>query len=211
MYISRIEIDTTNRGKVKDLTHVGAYHHWVESAFPDEIEKHIRSRKLWRIDRIGGKDYLLLVSDDQPNKDKLARYGKESSLEIKAYDMFLSALQEGQLCRFRIILNPVISIPDKEGQRGKVKPHITIEHQMNYFLNRAEKNGFELVEKDVSITDREFVVLKKAQRRDVKLVKVTYEGVLKIIDLDKFRAILTEGMGKKKAYGFGLMTVIPLE
>ena len=62
MYISRVEIDRDNRRKVRDLTHVGAYHAWVEESFPSELEQSIRTRKLWRIDRIQGKDYLIIVS-----------------------------------------------------------------------------------------------------------------------------------------------------
>ena len=42
------------------------------------------------------------------------------------------------------------------------------------------------------------------------LSKVTYEGILKVTDKKVFYQSLTEGIGKKKAYGFGLMTVIPL-
>ncbi len=39
MYLSRVEIDSLNRQKIKDLSHLGAYHHWVESCFPDELQK----------------------------------------------------------------------------------------------------------------------------------------------------------------------------
>lgn len=45
----------------------------------------------------------------------------------------------------------------------------------------------------------------------IRLSKVAYEGTLLIKDIELFRKLLTEGMGKKKAYGFGMMTVIPLE
>lgn len=34
MYLSRVEIDTKNRKKMRDLTHVGVYHAWVEDSFP---------------------------------------------------------------------------------------------------------------------------------------------------------------------------------
>ena len=60
MYISRVEIDMNNRRKVKNLTHVGAFHDWVERSFPNEIEKQIRTRKLWRIDTLQGKTISLL-------------------------------------------------------------------------------------------------------------------------------------------------------
>ena len=47
MYISRVQIDIDNRRKIKELTYVGAFHHWVEECFPEEITNHIRSRKSW--------------------------------------------------------------------------------------------------------------------------------------------------------------------
>lgn len=43
-----------------------------------------------------------------------------------------------------------------------------------------------------------------------RLSKTTYEGNLTITNIDKFKALLVKGFGKKKAYGFGLMTVIPI-
>ena len=35
MYISRVQIDIDNRRKIKELTHVGAFHHWVDYMFKD--------------------------------------------------------------------------------------------------------------------------------------------------------------------------------
>lgn len=33
MYLSRVEIDVKNRYKTKELTHLGAFHNWVEQSF----------------------------------------------------------------------------------------------------------------------------------------------------------------------------------
>lgn len=55
LYLSRVEIDSTNRRKLKNLTHLGAYHDWVEKCFPEEIKNHERQRHLWRIDDFKGK------------------------------------------------------------------------------------------------------------------------------------------------------------
>ena len=71
MYISRVEIDSENRRKIKDLTHLGAFHNWVEQSFPDEFDKEIRSRKLWRIDTLNNKNYLLVVSENEPDFSRL--------------------------------------------------------------------------------------------------------------------------------------------
>ena len=65
MYISRVELDIYNRQKIRDLTHLGAYHNWVEQSFREESG--VRSRKLWRLDKINDKKYLLLVSGEKPD------------------------------------------------------------------------------------------------------------------------------------------------
>ena len=44
--------------------------------------------------------------------------------------------------------------------------------------------------------------------RPVTLLAVTYEGVLQVTDAERFRAMLCQGMGRGKAYGLGLMTVM---
>ncbi|EXU63555.1 CRISPR-associated protein Cse3 [Streptomyces sp. PRh5] len=49
-----------------------------------------------------------------------------------------------------------------------------------------------------------------SKRHRVTLVTVTYDGRLTVTDADRFRATLTQGLGKAKAYGCGLMTLVPL-
>lgn len=210
MYISRIEIDLENRKKYRDLNHVGAFHNWIESSFPDEFESNIRTRKLWRIDRLNNKIYMIVLSESEPNIEKLSYYGKKESIIIKKYDNFVDSLKNEQRCRFRIVLNPVVSVAESKLKRGSVKPHITQEHQMKYFLDRVEKYGFEIENKELEIVERTFVDFYRGNQKGIRLVKVAYEGILIIKDITKFKKLLYEGMGKKKAYGFGLMTVIPM-
>lgn len=47
--------------------------------------------------------------------------------------------------------------------------------------------------------------------RELRLSKVVYEGRLTVIDKDKLKEALSKGIGKKKAYGFGMMTLIQEE
>jgi CRISPR system Cascade subunit CasE len=62
---------------------------------------------------------------------------------------------------------------------------------------------------DFSIVERSYESFKKADEKTIQLSKVTYEGILTITDKNQFIKTLTEGFGKKKAYGFGMMTIIP--
>ena len=48
--------------------------------------------------------------------------------------------------------------------------------------------------------------LPKKQQKS-RLLAVTYEGVLTVTDTELFCKALTEGIGRGKAYGMGLLTV----
>ncbi|MDQ0508362.1 CRISPR system Cascade subunit CasE [Peptoniphilus ivorii] len=212
MYISQVEIDRENREAMRRLNHVGAFHHWVESSFPVEMKSGQRSRKLWRIDPLNGCKYLLIVSPEKPDLRALEKFGVENTAQTKSYDKFLNSLMDGMQARFRVTLNPVIaSRKDVEtGERGRVLPHITEAAQRQFLMERAEKNGFSLHEEEFYIVERDFVLYRKSGQRQMRLNKVTYEGQLTIVDADRLRKTLIKGFGKKKAYGFGMMTVIPV-
>lgn len=207
-YISRVEIDTKNRRKISELTHLGAYHNWVEKSFPEEFAAGERSRKLWRIDQLKGRSYLLIVSQGEPDMTQLEEYGVPGSGQCRTYDAFLQSLTHGQKMSFRLTANPARAA--KQGdQRGKVCPHTTVEKQLEYLEIRAERLGFSLVGYDYQIVQRDFPILRKKGGKSIKLARAIYEGSLIIENADIFRKTLTEGVGKEKAYGFGLLTVIP--
>jgi len=209
MYLSQVEIDINNRYKIRDLTHLGAYHNWVEQCFPQEISTKERSRKLWRIDQLKGRQYLLLVSSTKPDLRLLESYGVSGSGRSKSYDSFLNSLEEDMSAQFKVVLNPVIAKKQEGKQRGRVLPYLSEEDQLNFLINRSEKNGFLLDKEKFWITERSFEILKKRGQKNLHLSKVTYEGMLIIKNTDIFRRTLSIGFGKKKAYGFGMMTVIP--
>lgn len=210
MYISRVEIDTMNLEKIKDLTHVGAYHSWVEDSFPEEKKQKIRTRKLWRIDKINDRKYLLVISENKPETEFLEKYGVKNSTSIKEYDSFLESIKSGEKMFFRIALNPVISKSCGLDKRGEIKPCLDPREQIEYLMNRSEKNGFSLKTDEFTLSERGTVVLKKTGKANIKFVKAVFEGYLTIKDPEVFRELLYKGMGKHKAYGFGMMTVIPL-
>lgn len=210
MYLSRVAIDSRNRKKIRELSHLGAYHNWVESCFEEEFKEHVRSRKLWRIDELNSQKYLLIVSENKPDLEKLEKFGVDGSAETKQYDHFLASIQQGKYYRFRVTLNPVVALSQGIGKRGRTVPIISAEQQLHYLENRAERLGFSLVPNGYLIVDRSWEELRKEGEKPIQLNKVTYEGELKVINQDTFYHTLTEGIGKKKAYGFGLMTVIPM-
>lgn len=211
MYLSRVKIDINNRRKIKDLNHLGAYHKWVEDSFPDEVEAGYRSRKLWRIDPIGNDSYLLVLSREKPDFERLEKYGVRGSAETKDYTRLLDLLRAGDKLRFRLVLNPVVSLSSGKasGKRGRVIPLVTVDQQLNFLRERTQKHGFSIRDDEVMITSRGFEILRRKDQKPLRICKVAYEGLLTIEDLDLFTRALIHGIGKKKAYGCGLLTVIP--
>ena len=222
MYLSRVEIDFDNRMKTRKLTHLGAYHDWVERSFPEDFELENRTRKLWRIDRLNDKYYLLIVSEnkpvivseDNPEKEGLERYGVSGTGQVKDYDKFLNSIKTGGKMRFRVKLNTV-KADSQEGKkaglkRGRLFPIVNQEELVRFLIDRSKKNGFKVEEDDFVVVEKGFEKLQKTNMKPLDLAMATYDGNLVVTDEEKFIKTLTEGIGKKKAYGFGMMTVIPI-
>lgn len=217
MYLSRVKIDANNRKKLKELNHLGAYHSWVEDSFPEEREKpkNERTRKLWRVDELSGEYYLIVLSENKPDFEKLEKYGVKNTAESKSYERLLDSIKPGMRARFKIELNTVYSNAKnaEKGKRGRVVP-VPHEKLGEFFLDRTEKNGFLVNKNELAITN----IGKKLFRRKkeggeketrVNLVSATFEGILTVTDEKRFRETLVMGIGRKKAYGFGLLTIIP--
>ena len=62
---------------------------------------------------------------------------------------------------------------------------------------------------DFSIVQSQWMQFTKRQEKNrVSFISVTYEGILTVTDKDAFIKALTEGIGREKAYGMGMLTII---
>ena len=186
-------------------------HGAVEQSFDGE-----RQRRLWRVDWLDGKCYLLVLSPDQPDFTNLAKQfgypNLEKPWETKGYAPLLDRLQAGQTWRFRLLANPVHSIKGKDeaSARGKVLAHVTPEQQRQWLLARSKACGFVLEENKFDVVHTQWLKFNKGGEGgcEVTLRTATFEGVLTIADLEQFKETLLSGVGRAKAYGCGLMTVV---
>ncbi len=214
MYLSRVELDVTRRSTMMMLTAPQKMHGTVESCFCGE-----RNRKLWRIDKLGEKLYLLLLSEDKPDLvHVIDQFGTGKLAESKDYEQLLQRIQPGSRWQFRLTVNPTRSkmrLNEDEmapRKRGKVQACSIISDQKKWLQERAEPHGFSLEEGSFDVTNSHWIRFKKGKEsRTVSLLSVTYEGVLQITDAEKFCQLLTGGIGRGKAYGLGLMTVMSAE
>ncbi len=210
MYLSRLWLDTGRRSTMKALAAPNLIHGVVEQAFAGE-----RTRKLWRVDTFRGEHYLLLLSVRKPDLmaavEQLGQPGTHT-WDTKNYEPLLARATEGTVWQFRLTANPTKSCSQKgnpANSRGRVHAHITTEYQEEWLLKRAKKHGFLLQQEDFRVVGAEWKVFRKGSEGNrVTLLAVTYEGVLTVSDEALFRSALTEGIGRGKAYGMGMLTIV---
>lgn len=206
MYLSRVELDPTRRSTMAALSAPQKLHGAVESAFAGE-----RRRRLWRLDRLGERLYLLLLSEDAPELSGVVeQFGTGAAAETRSYDPLLQRVEPGSCWQFRLTANPTKCCKDPKApaERGTVAAHCSTKYQKQWLLDRAAKHGFALREEEFTVTRVQWQHFAKHGIRPVTLLAVTYEGVLRVTDPEQFRALLCQGMGRGKAYGLGLMTVM---
>ena len=78
-----------------------------------------------------------------------------------------------------------------------------------WLKDRSEKHGFSLEDDSFDVVKIENVDFHKGTDGNrVTILAVTYEGKLTVTDQELFNEMLIGGMGRGKAYGMGLMTIV---
>lgn len=215
MYLSRIKLNTSLRKTMQALAAPNLIHGAIEDAEllnkTEDQHDNERNRKLWRIDRLNGEWYLLVLSQDQIDFSPVAnQFSGAPSFESKNYDGLINRVTNGSMWHFRIKANPIVRKPSDEKGRGKIFAHTSIKYQEEWLKKQSVKNGFSLSDGEWLVTESKWYNFKKnkSEKQTIKLLSVTYEGILCVVDEDAFKKALKSGIGREKAYGLGLMTIV---
>lgn len=225
MYLSYVEVDAGDPRAMRLLSSPYRMHAAVEAAFPSKAQRSNdgEGRILWRLDGVPSSDAarLYIASPDAPNLASLAAQlgtGGEKAYATKDYEPFLGRLRLGGVWRFRLKANPVRKVFRDQGHRahpelvGTIQGHVTERQQRQWLLDRAERSGFQVLEKDgeacLSVSQR-FRERFKRGGGEMTLSTAVYDGVLGVTDVERFRHTLTCGLGRAKGFGCGLMTIVP--
>ena len=231
MYLTRFRINTARREGRELLGSPHRMHAAVNMSFPDPPSRDGSGpRVLWRIDRNSSAEVLLfVVSPRRPDMTHLVEQAGWPAAETPGwqtydYSTFLGRLTQGSKWAFRLTANPVHKIRRKDDEPTKRTAHITPHHQMAWLLAQQKRAGFVVLEKpeakrllpegdelQLIVRDkRDLRFAKVSEGRTVQLMTVTFDGRLTVTDPGLLRRTLTQGLGKAKAYGCGLMTLAPL-
>jgi len=208
MFLSRLALNVNRRETMIALSSPQRLHAAVEGSFPPGQS----ARTLWRIDRLGEDLYLLLCSQHKPDMSHMVeQFGwpaADQQWQTRDYDAFLNNLAPGQTWQFRLRGNACKSHAT-QGKRGVVRPLVTVPSQEEWLFERAQKNGFILEKGAFKVVHQEAMEFTKSAQT-VSLRAVVFEGLLQVADVDLLKTALTQGIGRGKAYGCGLLTLAPV-
>lgn len=204
MYLTRIKLDMTKTNTMQAMVCPSRFHGAIESAEPDG-----RTRKLWRIDELGGEKYLLILSEKELDFSNVSDQFGADRPQTKCYDTLLDRVKNGGKWQFRLKANPVIHKKDTNFHRGRPVALIGNKQQEEWLKKQALKNGFSLEDGMWLVTKSRWYDFKKGTSRNhIRILSATYEGVLTVIDEELFKAALVQGIGREKAYGLGMLTIV---
>jgi len=216
MYMTRVTL--------KLEPHPSKTHGILSTVFPGKRSNQV-NETLWRLDASGQNKALIIVSTKKPDwqliTEKTRVYKSDAQNDVECerdkclvYEPFLTQIKNGQAWSFRLCANPV-EHRYIAGKRGKVYACRSKTEQFEWLRRQAEKSGF-LVE-ECSIIGDTWISFDKPARDSatgfnrVRIRAVTFAGVLTVTNADAFRRALTQGIGRGKAYGCGLLTVAKVQ
>jgi CRISPR system Cascade subunit CasE len=156
----------------------------------------------------------------------------DPQVTVRDYQPLLDRLQAGDEYAFRLTANPVRTSKHPESLTGAQRHrsddgrlvrsarlgHRTVAAQTSWLSERAGRCGFELPRSsaeqpgepayDMAVTTRSRVSFRRRGASEKVVIQVvTYEGRLRITDVDLVRTAMLSGIGPAKAYGCGLLTL----
>lgn len=210
MFLSRIELCTKKPSTRRAIASPQVLHAVIEGSIPT-IPGTEKERKLWRIDSLNQRLYLLLLTPSRPNFTELVKQFCQPGTtgESKDYTAHLSDIHVGQHFRFRLRGNPVHSVFVEKGKRGKVYAHVTVAQKRGWLIKKAASCGFALKDDDFDLVETGHHKFHREVKKPlVELAYSVFEGLLTVTDAELFTHALTQGIGRGKAYGCGLLTVM---
>ena len=186
------------------------WHRSIWHLFPDRKENKRDYQFACLMTRTEKDISILLLSKEKPN------HLRTSEIEFLGEPKSLADLsfKEGQILGFKLTANPAKVLTEDTEEKRKIRvPFIKSEQQETWLQRKL----YGMAEIETIICQNESPLYFNRNGKAGKIVPVSFEGTLKVIEPDKFIEQIYEkydqngkyiaGIGPAKAFGCGLMLV----
>lgn len=203
MFLTRLRLDPASAQARRDLSDPYDMHRTLVRAFVTESEEPV-PRFLWRLEPV--QDWSrpeVLVLAEQPGHWGFLQaergYLRADAEGLAGQAIDLAAMtRAGAALRFRLAANPTVT------RAGKRFGLVGEEAQLAWLNRQGQRYGFEVLEAVVSGGD---VVHGRRPGGRISLLRVLFDGVLKVNDPHALQQAVRAGIGPGKAFGCGLLSL----
>lgn len=144
---------------------------------------------------------ILLLSNRSPKEKVDGKYGEVQSKAIS--DSFLHHSNY----RFKVIVNPT----KRDSASRKLVPIRGREAIHDWFAERAKTSwGFEVLPDQLQVDSINVLQFKDKSQRDITMAQASVQGTLQVTDQQQFINSFSQGIGRGRAFGCGLLQLVPL-
>ena len=210
--LTQITINPRSTAAQRDLSDSQALHQRVMSLLPDSLGTTGRhdTATLHRIDRTSDGTIHLLIQTSLPALDLSGLPDAYTSHPPRTLnlDAIHERLQTGIAVRYAVTANPTRNL-HRPGQRGKRVPISGYPNVAAWWHNKAASIGLDIDDRPPMINPAPHPRgHKDGQRVTHRAYRI--EGIAAVTDATALRRSLLDGIGPGKAYGLGLLTVLPV-
>ncbi|MEU4496967.1 type I-E CRISPR-associated protein Cas6/Cse3/CasE [Streptomyces sp. NPDC023998] len=213
VWLTRIIPNTGSREARRDLGDAVALHRRLMSLFPDAVGPDPRAvlGVLHRTEDAPTGPHLLLQSRHQPDTSRLpATYGKTVTQPI---DALFDALRPALNVHFRCVASPVRKPGATTRSLYNLPAVISLTgpHADEWWIRQADTAGLKILTLHSQPLDSATGLrrIREGEAQRVRHARTRFDGTAVIIDPHLLRTKLTDGIGRGKAYGCGLLTIAP--
>jgi len=207
MFLSLIDLQS-NRENAKILGNPYKTHQIIWEAF-----KCNQRNFLFRVEnsvKIPDSWNIYILSETMPNFNILNEKTKIIMNGFRTKE-FKPKLENGMKLRFYLRANATIKKFSEKEKKGKRLAILKEEELLQWILKKAEKHGFMLKSESTKLSNkRTYKSFKGLGEKMITLGGVDFSGILTVRDCTAFNNALKKGIGSAKAFGFGLLSIMPL-
>ncbi|MCX4554283.1 type I-E CRISPR-associated protein Cas6/Cse3/CasE [Streptomyces sp. NBC_01500] len=215
IWLTRLVPDVRTREARRDLAGAIGMHRRLMSLFPQDAGNDPRARfgVLFRTEDTPAGPHVLIQSTHEPDLTQIPDgYGTTLARPL---DALLDAIRPGLTVRYRCVASPVRKPGATTRALYNLPPVVALKGTAadEWWFRQADAAGL----KSLTLTSHPMDTIQGQRKSDnptatlqhIRHTRTQFDGTAAIIDPGLLRTKITEGIGRGKAYGCGLLSIAP--